>query len=936
MPWKVPPIIPGWVDPGSDPSGQISPDDANRLASDQRSVQKLASSQDAVLPILYGGPERMAGKLYCAKVAPNSFLYMGIIFCEGEVDGLSDTLRGAADGATDPAGLEINDVPVKDARVYVHLYRGTQTQNVDSWLSQYITGYSENLRGTAYLVAEVWSKQYGGPSGVPVITARVMGRKVYDPRSNLVPGSNWFGHSGNGWAFNGTLATNKNVTGPFGASNYAYTLTDSDAGGYANVSCSITVANDSAKYFISAKLKKQAGMPTPSIDISLTGGTLRKAVLRVKPADGSYDSTGSTAISDVSVTEFVTGWYQVEFAITNNASGNTTLLYVVNPASCASGTFTDAVATQGANVFCELQVRRSDKPRGYLDTYQTALDQPTQWSDNPALCLGDYLASTSYGEGRTVDADSLAEAAAFCDEVLEAYVSGNATYTWANDVVTVTASAHGFTGKQKININFTSGGGTPSGIYDCFYSNADTFFFQLSGSGASGNLTYTAATVNERRARVTLPLDGVQPVRTWRELLRSYVPCWVNIDGDKAYLKVDKAGTTDHVFTTANIDGGDPPVFRRSGVMDAPNSVTIGWTDTRAKPWRTQVAIAELAGITTKRKTRINLPGVRSYSHARRIAIERLNHYTIEDVSGEVTVYEEGLKVWPGDIIEITDTAYGIAAGKKFRVLGVTDKGHGRWRLRFREYQANAYSGLVESAPEYGDAAMASIDSIPALSAIASADEWRWEGGTWNPRIAVSWANPGDAYPWVSHFEVEVLEPAYSASTYTVSGDTITVSCPGGIPGLAVNDQLYIDFTSGSLSGLGELFSVTGYTGSPATQFTVFRRDVAGAGGNCEVRKLREMIPSPTNVAVTSPVELNTTYTVKVRIASAYGTLGPRSSDTHYIAASSSYGGTTQTPVFMGTSPPAVAAQGTLWFNTEFGGLFVYYVDADGGQWVRI
>lgn len=54
------------------------------------------------------------------------------------------------------------------------------------------------------------------------------------------------------------------------------------------------------------------------------------------------------------------------------------------------------------------------------------------------------------------------------------------------------------------------------------------------------------------------------------------------------------------------------------------------------------------------------------------------------------------------------------------------------------------------------------------------------------------------------------------------------------------------------------------------------------------------------------------------------------------INADANLGGTTQAPVFIGTSPPAVLANGTLWFQSEQGVLLCYYVDADSGQWVRV
>jgi hypothetical protein len=45
------------------------------------------------------------------------------------------------------------------------------------------------------------------------------------------------------------------------------------------------------------------------------------------------------------------------------------------------------------------------------------------------------------------------------------------------------------------------------------------------------------------------------------------------------------------------------------------------------------------------------MPGIRSISQAKRAAILRLNHYTLEDVTGQIGVFDYGLNILPGDIV---------------------------------------------------------------------------------------------------------------------------------------------------------------------------------------------------------------------------------------------------------------------------------------------
>ena len=66
--------------------------------------------------------------------------------------------------------------------------------------------------------------------------------------------------------------------------------------------------------------------------------------------------------------------------------------------------------------------------------------------------------------------------------------------------------------------------------------------------------------------------------------------------------------------------------------------------------WQTVSAYTELPGVSDLRISRVQMPGIRSYSQAYRFAVERLNHYTIEDTVGTASIFDYGLRVLPGDI----------------------------------------------------------------------------------------------------------------------------------------------------------------------------------------------------------------------------------------------------------------------------------------------
>ena len=108
--------------------------------------------------------------------APNEYLYVAIVLCEGEVNSIS--------------AIEIDDLPIGDSKyaglVVAAPHLGADNQAYDSGLLANATSdwdSTHTLSGVAYIALrfkyspEIWS-------GVPQITALVQGRKVYDPRTS--------------------------------------------------------------------------------------------------------------------------------------------------------------------------------------------------------------------------------------------------------------------------------------------------------------------------------------------------------------------------------------------------------------------------------------------------------------------------------------------------------------------------------------------------------------------------------------------------------------------------------------------------------------------------------------------------------------------------------------------------------------------------------
>ena len=105
---------------------------------------------------------------------PNEFLYICLTLCEGEVHSITN--------------IHLDDIPITDSRyngLYtVNVHTGADNQAYDDLLTEANAGWTSNhrLRGVAYIAIKLkWDADTF--SGVPVITALVNGKKVYDPRS---------------------------------------------------------------------------------------------------------------------------------------------------------------------------------------------------------------------------------------------------------------------------------------------------------------------------------------------------------------------------------------------------------------------------------------------------------------------------------------------------------------------------------------------------------------------------------------------------------------------------------------------------------------------------------------------------------------------------------------------------------------------------------
>ncbi|MFH1984116.1 MAG: NosD domain-containing protein [Pseudomonadota bacterium] len=139
-------------------------------------------SNNAPIPVIYGS-RRVGGTRVFMGVsgASNEYLWIVVALCEGEISAINT--------------VYFDDIPSTDSRFSglfgIAKYTGTSTQAADSSLVSTFAGWTTDhkLSGVAYV--RVWFKfDRNVFRAVPVITADVDGKLVYDPRTSTTGFSN--------------------------------------------------------------------------------------------------------------------------------------------------------------------------------------------------------------------------------------------------------------------------------------------------------------------------------------------------------------------------------------------------------------------------------------------------------------------------------------------------------------------------------------------------------------------------------------------------------------------------------------------------------------------------------------------------------------------------------------------------------------------------
>ena len=346
-------------------------------------------------------------------------------------------------------------------------------------------------------------------------------------------------------------------------------------------------------------------------------------------------------------------------------------------------------------------------------TYSGTAFSIDRYSNNPALCIKDYLTNTTYGKGisgSSISNSSFEAAANYCDER-----------------ITLNTDA---------GVTFTQSRYTMNGVVSVGETSMDILEKML--TACRGMLVFTGGFYK-------LILDKAEsPTLTFNES---------NVLPDYNISMPSKSGIANRV--TANY-------FNPSREWQA------DFAYSESANFKTQDN-----GLLLDRK--IELPYTADYYMSHYIAEQTLKQ-SRQGMTIDFSTMQEGLLAEVGDVIYIDLEAPGWStlnsgAGKMFRVLQMSIEPNDEIRIVAREYSADVYTHGVfkafDAAPNTALPSMSLINPPPEVPGITATETLLFNDPKITNRISLSWNEPDRSY--VKHYEI-AYQQASNNSAYIQAG----------------------------------------------------------------------------------------------------------------------------------------------------------------------
>jgi predicted nucleic acid-binding Zn-ribbon protein len=341
----------------------------------------------------------------------------------------------------------------------------------------------------------------------------------------------------------------------------------------------------------------------------------------------------------------------------------------------------------------------------------------TVWSNNPALCLRDYLTNARYGKGLSsalIDDTSFIAAKAFCNTTVtsSAGAGGSQKIFECNAVIDTDKNLF-----DNVRILLRGMRGLmpySNGIYSLIIDKSESSSFDLTPDNITSDLTVASAGKSKKYNKVTVKFTN--PEANWQSDTVFWPP----------------AGSTEET-TFLSEDNNQ-----------------------------------ELS-------TEITLPTITNYYSARDIARVACLTSRASDLSVKVTATSEALVIAAGDVVRLEQPSMGWVddgvtdARQLFRVVGIQLVNTGEVKLTLQKYDSSIYTwdeGADEPTNQPTTLPDPSIAEPPTnLSVTGSANIA--EDGTTIPYLAITWTAADDAF--VSSYEITVTPSSGNATSLIVS-----------------------------------------------------------------------------------------------------------------------------------------------------------------------
>ena len=392
---------------------------------------------------------------------------------------------------------------------------------------------------------------------------------------------------------------------------------------------------------------------------------------------------------------------------------------------------------------------------GGSGAHRVATPSTWAWSENAALCTGDYLREVTYGLGAPaaqVPALEVFTAAAICDQAVLLYNTGTVTVTNASP--NVTGSGTSWLARVRPGMNFVG----PNAVSMTVLSVTSNTALVLTANYGGSTLAGQAYAINEARYTCNGVLDSADTARNnLDKLVESMVGTVVWTQG--RWLLRAGAHLSSSLTITEDLLGDKPPSIRpRSPRQDLFNRVVPQYvereklyTDMQAPSVTNATYVADDGGLDLPVEMVYDMVtgGVRAQRLAK-IHLERGRQALTVTLSCNLKAYD----LSPSDVVALTLTRYGWSA-KLFEVVQRTlDMSTWQVELTLRETASGVWDWALgaETAIDLTPntdlpnpfTAPAALTSLAADSSFANA--LRIGTSAVTPRAKVTWTQSTEIF----------------------------------------------------------------------------------------------------------------------------------------------------------------------------------------------